>query len=339
MDHSFGHSSSTWSVLWLPRRRHADTVKSRAKGLQTWKNTQEHRFIAECIEGVTAVKTVKLHPTDKLRLTEEVHLLLGLSDAAFRYFHIESQNIKTNNLKGGIYKDSLEKKKSCPAISQTKTQGAYRRDLQTATDNKPAVTVSDPSLTDNHNVVFSVWGFSQQSSKQASTAPPTNHYSWSQTVGRGSSPTSNPKRLLVQITGLSSPGKAPICFKSSTMDDYPPAASMISTVMKCLEQLVMNHIKTCSPTNLDLLQFPYRANRSAIILTSDCYFNLATATQLKAVDAGCRSMHVPKDLGLFKERWQTVRAGSVAYMTTTVSTGSPRGCVWPLYCLRCWLLY
>lgn len=65
----------------------------------------------------------------------------------------------------------------------------------------------------------------------------------------------------------------PTCFKTTTIfavpkkpsptcfSDYRPAA-LTPIVMKGLEQLVMQQIKSILPFSLDLLQFAYRANRS-----------------------------------------------------------------------------
>lgn len=67
--------------------------------------------------------------------------------------------------------------------------------------------------------------------------------------------------------------RVPSCFKSSTiipvpkknkavdLNDYRPVA-LTSVVMKCLERLVLSHLKPITAPYLDQLQFAYRANRS-----------------------------------------------------------------------------
>ncbi|XP_078259720.1 uncharacterized protein LOC144595825 [Rhinoraja longicauda] len=49
--------------------------------------------------------------------------------------------------------------------------------------------------------------------------------------------------------------------KTSRLNDHLPAA-LTSTIMKCFERLVMEHIKSCPPSGLDPLQFTYCYNRS-----------------------------------------------------------------------------
>lgn len=63
----------------------------------------------------------------------------------------------------------------------------------------------------------------------------------------------------------------PACFKttstvpvpkhSTCLNDYCPVA-LTPIVMKCLERLVLAHLKTCLPHTLDPHQFAYRSNRS-----------------------------------------------------------------------------
>ena len=65
----------------------------------------------------------------------------------------------------------------------------------------------------------------------------------------------------------------PTCLKSATtipvpkkpypacLNDLRPVA-LTPIVMKCFERLVMQHIKSCLPANLDPLQFAYKTNRS-----------------------------------------------------------------------------
>ena len=62
------------------------------------------------------------------------------------------------------------------------------------------------------------------------------------------------------------------CLKSATIipvpkkstivshKDYRPVA-LIPIITKCLERLVLNHIRTCLPPSFDSYQFVYRANR------------------------------------------------------------------------------
>ena len=80
--------------------------------------------------------------------------------------------------------------------------------------------------------------------------------------------------VLTRLFNLSlSQATIPRCLKSATIipvpktpapkcpNDYRPIA-LTSVVMKCFERLILQHIKTCLPSNLDPHQFAYRANRS-----------------------------------------------------------------------------
>ncbi len=57
----------------------------------------------------------------------------------------------------------------------------------------------------------------------------------------------------------------PTCLKKSTVvtsfNDYRPIV-LTPVIMKCLERLVLHHIKTTLPPTLDPHQYAYRANRS-----------------------------------------------------------------------------
>ncbi len=136
------------------------------------------------------------------------------------------------------------------------------------------------------------------------------------------------------------------------MNDYRPVA-LTSIAMKCFERLVMSHIRSCLPTNLDPLQFAYRANRSTedaistllhltlthlenkntyariLLMDFSSAFNTILPQQLVekllllGLDSGvCRWI-----MNFLTERRQTVRVGSLTSKTIIVSTGTPQGCV------------
>lgn len=64
----------------------------------------------------------------------------------------------------------------------------------------------------------------------------------------------------------------------SSLNDCRPVA-LTSTVMKCIERLVLRHIKSSLPSTLDQHQFAYRANRS-----SDNAINTALYTTLNHLE-------------------------------------------------------
>ncbi len=131
------------------------------------------------------------------------------------------------------------------------------------------------------------------------------------------------------------------------------SAFLTSIAMKCFERLVMSNIRSCLPTNLDPLQFAYRANRSTedaistlhhltlthlenrntyariLLMDFSSAFNTILPQQLieklllLGLDSGvCRWI-----MNFLTERRQTVRVGSLTSKTTIVSTGTPQGCV------------
>jgi hypothetical protein len=66
--------------------------------------------------------------------------------------------------------------------------------------------------------------------------------------------------------------------KVTCQNDYGPVA-LKSEAMKCFERLVMAHINTIIPENLDPLQFAYRPNRS-----TDDAISIALSTALSHLD-------------------------------------------------------
>uniref|UniRef100_A0A8C1TE37 Reverse transcriptase domain-containing protein n=1 Tax=Cyprinus carpio TaxID=7962 RepID=A0A8C1TE37_CYPCA len=123
--------------------------------------------------------------------------------------------------------------------------------------------------------------------------------------------------------------------------------------MKCFERLVMSHIRSCLPINLDPLQFTYKANRSTedaistlLHLTLTHLENKNTYIRISLIDFSSAFNNIlPQQLvekllllgldsgvcmwimNFLTEHQQTVRVGSLTSKTVTVSTGTPQGCV------------
>lgn len=156
----------------------------------------------------------------------------------------------------------------------------------------------------------------------------------------------------------------PPCLKTSTIipilkksaadspNDYRPVA-LTPVVMKCFERLVSQHIKSFLPPTLDPHQFAYRANRSTedaitialhsalshlehqgsyvrmLFLDFSSAFNHIIPEILvqKLLQLGLSTpiCHWIKDF--LSNRPQTVRLGTHTSNPTTLSTGSPQGCV------------
>ncbi len=156
----------------------------------------------------------------------------------------------------------------------------------------------------------------------------------------------------------------PTCFKATTIipvpkksspscfNDYHPVA-LTPILMKCFEQLVMQHIKSVLPPSLDPFQFAYRSNRStddaiATVLhpalthldKKDTYvrllfidfssaFNTIIPQQLihKLIQLGLNTSLCNWLLDFLTGRPQAVRVGSNTSSTITLNTGAPQGCV------------
>ncbi|KAI4904085.1 hypothetical protein NFI96_007664, partial [Prochilodus magdalenae] len=146
----------------------------------------------------------------------------------------------------------------------------------------------------------------------------------------------------------------PVLKKSSVscLNDYRPIA-LTPIIMKCFERLVLRHIKTLLPPSLDPLQFAYRPNRStddAISTTLHLALthldNRDTYVGMLFIDfSSAFSTIIPQHLigklnllGLntslsnwildfLTGRPQSVRIGRNTSSTTTLSTGTPQGCV------------
>ncbi len=152
------------------------------------------------------------------------------------------------------------------------------------------------------------------------------------------------------------PNKSPI----TSLNDYRPVA-LTPVIMKCIERLVLQHIKDHLPPDFDPYQFAYRANRStedAISVALHSALNhlekQQSNVQMLFVDYSSAFNTIIPDrlitkldtLGLppltcawikdfLTNRPKTVRLGPHLSSTRTLSIGSPQGCVLSplLYCL------
>ncbi len=156
----------------------------------------------------------------------------------------------------------------------------------------------------------------------------------------------------------------PTCLKTSTivpvpklaaitsLNDYRPIA-LTPVIMKCLERLVLHHIKTALSPTMDPHQYAYRANRSTddaisiALHTVLCHLeHQGTYVRMLFLDFSSafntilpsRLFSKMSDLGIqyniclwikdfLTERPQSVRMGLHNSSTLTISTGVPQGCV------------
>ena len=157
-------------------------------------------------------------------------------------------------------------------------------------------------------------------------------------------------------------------YTASCLNDYRPVA-LTSVVMKTLEHLVLQFLKSIIDPLLDQFQFAYRNNRSvddavairlfyvlkhidspntyAMILFVDFSSAFNTTIPLKPFDK-IQSLGVPQSMCLWildflLNRPHTVKIGDNLSSSVTLSTGTSQGCVlspmlYPLFthdCLSC----
>ena len=153
--------------------------------------------------------------------------------------------------------------------------------------------------------------------------------------------------------------KVPACFKSSTIIPVPKKNSAVGlndyrpVAMKCLERLVLFHIKPFTAPHLDPLQFAYRANRSVddavnlglhyaldhldtpgsyvrmLFVDFSAAFNtiLPERLQWKLSLMGVESSICRWIMDFFSNRQQQVRLGQYMSDPQYTNIGAPQGCV------------
>ena len=131
----------------------------------------------------------------------------------------------------------------------------------------------------------------------------------------------------------------------------------MSVTMKCFGRLVMAHINTIIPENLDPLQFALRPNRSAddansiahhtalshldkrntymrmLFIDYSSAFNTLVPSKLinKLRTLGLNTSLCNRILDFLMPRPQGVRVGNNTSATLILNTGTPQGCVLPVH--------
>ncbi|XP_058501411.1 protein FAM169B-like [Solea solea] len=156
----------------------------------------------------------------------------------------------------------------------------------------------------------------------------------------------------------------PPCFKSATIipvpkkptitcrNDFRPVA-LTTTIMKCFERVVKDHIISILPPSYDPLQFAYKPNRSTeVAISTALHLSLEhledknTHVRMLFLDfSSAFNTIIPQELvhklgplGLntplcnwlldfLTDRTQSVRVGNNTSSVISLSTGSPQGCV------------
>ncbi|XP_013868639.1 RNA-directed DNA polymerase from mobile element jockey [Austrofundulus limnaeus] len=171
--------------------------------------------------------------------------------------------------------------------------------------------------------------------------------------------------VLTEIFNLSlARAVVPTCFKSTSiipipknsnptrLNDYRPV-TLTPIITKCLERLVLAHLRSCLPPTLDPHQFAFRQNRSTedavsialhsvlshldnkntyarmLFLDFSSAFNTVIPSQLitKLTDLGISSLMCNWLLDFLTSRPQHVRLDNHFSSTIIINTGVPQGCV------------
>lgn len=163
------------------------------------------------------------------------------------------------------------------------------------------------------------------------------------TLNQGVVPTCLKSAMIIPVPKTSNP---------TGLNDFRPVA-LTPIVTKCLEQLMLKHLKKILPSNLDPLQFAYRRNRSTedaistalhltlshlehrntyarvLFIDFSSAFNTIIPQQLvgKLESLGVDASTCNWVLSFLTKRVQKVKVGDRTSSSILVSTGSPQGCV------------
>lgn len=162
----------------------------------------------------------------------------------------------------------------------------------------------------------------------------------------------------------------PLCFKTTSivpapkhssakiLNDYRPVA-LVSHFIKCLERLLLGHVKSGLSPSLDIHQFAYRANRSTddaissalhaalshldesnthvrmLFVDFSSAFNTIIPSKLitklgnlvENKDLNINSSVINWILDFLTHRPQSIRLDGLTCSTLTLSTGVPQGCM------------
>jgi hypothetical protein len=137
------------------------------------------------------------------------------------------------------------------------------------------------------------------------------------------------------------------------MNDYRPVA-LTSVIMKCLEHIFLNFVKSLLPPGFDMFQFAYTANRGvedaisiniheilAHLETKKSYCRILfidyssafnTIIPQKLYNKLVNDLHFPVDIAnwimdFMLQRPQVVKIGNNVSETLVLNTGTPQGCV------------
>lgn len=347
-------------------------------------------YIQFCTDAVLPVKTITVFPNQKPWLDSTVRSLLKARDTAYRSGDRMAYSRARAELKKGIIQAKLRYKDRVEDHFNSNNPRSMWRGIRTMTDYKPNTQLvsHDSTLPDTLNSFFA--RFDTPGSREATHLPRLEEqhqplvlqqHQVSSTLRRintrkASGPDKVSGRTLrtcadelagvfLDIFNLSLQlSTVPECLKSSTiipvpkktsptcLNDYRPVA-LTPVIMKCFERILLRHIRGLIPTDLDSLQFAYRANRSTEDAVSITLHTALTHLQqpntyarmlfvdfssafntvipdklvlkLHAVGLPVSLCHWIRDF--LTSRPQVVRIGNKTSSPLVLSTGTPQGCV------------
>ena len=347
-------------------------------------------YIQFCTDAVLPVKTITVFPNQKPWLDSTVRSLLKARDTAYRSGDRMAYSRARAELKKGIIQAKLRYKDRVEDHFNSNNPRSMWRGIRTMTDYKPNTQLvsHDSTLPDTLNSFFA--RFDTPGSREATHLPRLEEqhqplvlqqHQVSSTLRRintrkASGPDKVSGRTLrtcadelagvfLDIFNLSLQlSMVPECLKSSTiipvpkktsptcLNDYRPVA-LTPVIMKCFERILLRHIRGLIPTDMDSLQFAYRANRSTEDAVSTTLHTALTHLQqpntyarmlfvdfssafntvipdklvlkLHAVGLPVSLCHWIRDF--LTSRPQVVRIGNKTSSPLVLSTGTPQGCV------------
>ena len=347
-------------------------------------------YICFCVDNVTTWRQSRVYPNTPPWMTHGVQQLLRARNSAFRSGDQEAYSRARTALRRGIKSAKQHHRRRIEArFADTTNSRQVWEGIRAITDYKkksPCTPANSPTLAEDLNVFYA--RFDKENTDLAlpplpPTAPApvlTTHEVRcalrSINIRKAPGPDGVPGRVLkdcaaeltdvlTSIYNISlSTSWVPACFKAATivplpkqshvtgLNDYRPVA-LTPIPAKCMERLVIKHIKAAIPPSHDAHQFAYRENRStedaiAIVLHTllEHLEHKNTYARLLFVDYSSafntirpfKLRHTLHRLGLnttlcnwtvdfLTNRTQRVRVGNNISSTLSINTGAPQGCV------------
>ncbi|KAK7930368.1 hypothetical protein WMY93_006763 [Mugilogobius chulae] len=344
-------------------------------------------YIKTCIENVTLTKRIRVFPNRKPWMTKEVQLLLNERNAAFYSGDSERYRVARRDLKKGIKRAKAAQKGRIEEHFSTRDPAQMWHGIQQITNYRGNRTVStDGSISraEELNHFFARFEVTETEQTFAAVADQplalreheVQQMFRSVNVRKAGGPDGIPGRVIkscayqlaqvfTKIFNLSlALATVPTCLKTAIiipvpkqlnitcLNDYRPV-TLTSVVTKCLERLILKHIKARLPADLDPYQFAYRAHRSTedaiitalhtvlqhldqkgtyarlLFIDYSSAFNTIVPSRLimKLLNLGLSSSLCMWIRDFLTKRPQAVRLGQHLSSTVTLSTGAPQGCV------------